>query len=75
MYEKTHKIIQEHLKKGHMACEMDKVLFTKYSRGEINLNTCMEMFKENNKIPDKFYIQIKPEDFVQWLKEIGYVRY
>lgn len=75
MYEQTHKIIQTYLKKGDPAVDTDKQLFTKYMRYQISIEDLMQAFKINNSIPNKEFLKIKPEHFIRWLAEIGYIRY
>ena len=75
MYEQSHKIIQRYLKKGDVVVEVDKKTFTKYMNKQIDIVTCMELFRENNNIPRKQLAKIRTEDFIFWLKEIGYERY
>lgn len=75
MYEQTHEIIQRYLKRGDLAADCDKKTFAKYTARQIDIETCMKIFKDNNSIPKKDFQKINQADFIRWMREIGYVRY
>lgn len=60
----------KYLKKG--TASIDKELFHKWENKKINTKECIEQFRLNNKIPDK-YIIIDLQ-FEYWLNSLGWIR-
>lgn len=47
--------------------------FNRWINDEINLDECINEFRDNNRIPDSVYIDII--EFASWLKGLGWVKY
>lgn len=67
-YDEFKKYIALNLRKGYVASEIDRTLFTRYANGEISLIECITRFKHNNYVTR----EIEERHFKKWLKELGY---
>lgn len=50
----------------------DKAIFTKWSLCQITTGKAIERFKRSNNMP--YYINIEPDQFIDWLHSLGYRR-
>lgn len=64
-------IIAMNLKSSEQVMFKDTNCFKRYCEGEISLEECFRIFKNNNKI-DR--VNIKPQLFKRWLASLGWVR-
>lgn len=64
-------LIRTLLNKSEVSAEKDKATFTKYVRGEIDLDQCLTDFYKNNCVKNEDQILTKSM-FKQWLEGIGY---
>ena len=50
----------------------DKAIFNRWACGQISTGTAIKRMKTNNNMPH--YVNIEPDEWVQWVKGLGYRR-
>lgn len=73
MNERALKVIQTYIKRGREHSDM--VIFKQYCRGELSAHDAKKKWLENNSVPYEDGIFISDDDFKEWLRTIGWVKF